>query len=251
MSLDYRDFQGAFAARIRDPRAAPRPAGVPARRMRVYEELLYNNIDSFASLCFPISKQCLGARAWKRVVRAFFAAGRLHSPLFRDIPEAFLDWMAEEAPKRFPNKPWLAEFMHYEWLELAVQVHPDPADAAAIDPDGDLLAARVALNPAARLGCYRYAVERIGPRKRPKADGQTHCYLVFRDATDGTRFIKVNPLSARLYEILDAEPVTGAQALDRLAAEIGQADPAALRASAVTLLDGLRAEGVILGAYRR
>lgn len=247
--MSFQAFQDAFAARIRDPRAAPRPAGVPARRMRVYEELLYNNIDSFASTCFPITKQCLGARAWKRTVRAFFAAGRLHSPLFRDIPEAFLDWMAEEAPVRYPNKPWLAEFMHYEWLELVVQVHADAADAPAIDPDGDLLARRVALNPATRLGCYHYAVERIGPRKRPKVDGQVHCYLVFRDAADDTRFVKVNPLSARLYEILDAEPLTGGEAIDRLAAEIGHADPVALRGQGLALLQSLRKEGVVLGAY--
>lgn len=245
--MDFQAFQHAFAARIRDPRANARPAGVPARRMRVYEELLHNNIDSFASLCFPVTKQCLGARAWKRAVRAFFAAGRLHSPLFRDIPEAFLDWMAEEAPARFPNKPWLAEFMHYEWLELVVQVHADAPDAPAIDPDGDVLTGRVALNPATRLGCYHYAVERIGPRKRPKADGRVHCYLVFRDAADDTRFVKINPLSARLYEILEAEPLTGAQALDRVAAEIGHADPAGLRGHGRALLEGLRAEGVILG----
>jgi len=245
--MGFQDFQQAFAARIRDPRAAPRPAGVPARRMRVYEELLYNNIHSFASTCFPITRQCLGERAWKRVVRDFFAAGRLHSPLFREIPEAFLDWMAEEAPARFPNKPWLAEFMHYEWLELVVQVHADVADASTIDPEGDLLSGHLALNPATRLGCYHYAVEHIGPRKRPKADGQVHCYLVFRDAADDTRFIRLNPLSARLYEILDAEPLTGAAALDRLAAEIGHADPAGLRQHGRRLLEGLRAEGVILG----
>lgn len=248
--MDFQAFQHNFAARIRDPRAAPKPAGVPARRMRVYEELLYNNIDSFASTCFPITKQCLGARAWKRAVRDFFAAARMPSPLFRDIPEAFLDWMAEVAPARFPNKPWLAEFMHYEWLELVVQVHPDLDDAAAINPAGDLMSGCVALNPASRLGCYHYAVEAIGPRKRPKADGQTHCYLVFRDAADATRFLKVNPLTARLYQLLEDAPTPGAEALGRLAAEIGHADAAALRREGSALLQGLRAEGVVLGVRR-
>ncbi len=245
--MSFQAFQNAFAARVRDPRANPRPAGVTARRMRVYEELLYNNIESFVAACFPITKRCLGARAWSRAVKAFFAASRLQSPLFRDIPEAFLDWMAEVAPARFPNKPWLTEFMHYEWLELAVLVREDVADPGAIDPDGDLLAQRPALNPATRLGCYHYAVEHIAPRKRPKADGQVHCYLVFRDADDAVRFLRVNPLSARLFELLDAEPLTGAEALDRLATEIGHADPAALRAHGRVLLDGLRAQGVILG----
>lgn len=248
--MHFQTFQTDFAARLRDPRAYPRPDGVPVRRMRVYEELVFNNIDGFVSACFPISKQCLGGRAWTRAVKAFFAASRLHSPLFRDIPEAFLDWMAEVAPARFPNKPWLAEFMHYEWLELVVQVHPDLADSETIDPDGDPMAAPVALNPATRLGCYRYAVERIGPRKRPKADGATHCYLVYRAADDTSRFIKVNPLSARLYQIFDTTRLSGAEAVDKLAAEIGHSYLVSLRTDARALLVNLRAEGVILGTYR-
>jgi hypothetical protein len=55
--MHFQDFQMAFAARLRDPRANPRPAGVPPRRMRAYEELLYNNIESFVGACFPISKR--------------------------------------------------------------------------------------------------------------------------------------------------------------------------------------------------
>jgi hypothetical protein len=247
--MPFQDFQNAFAARVRDPRAHPRPAGVPARRMRVYEELLYNNIESFVAACFPITKRCLGMRAWTRTVKAFFATSQLHSPLFRDIPEAFLEWVRDEAPERFPGKPWLAEFMHYEWLELAVLVHADETDPEAVDVQGDLLAARPALNPTTRLGCYHYAVERIGPRRRPNADGQVHCYLVFRDARDEVRFIRVNALTARLYEMLEADPLSGAEALERLAAEIGHGDPAALRAGGLSVLEGLRAEGVILGTH--
>ncbi len=248
--MHFQEFQNTFAARIRDPRANPRPDGVPARRMRVYEELLHNNIDSFLSACFPITRQCLGARGWLRTVKAFFAASRMHSPLFRDIPEAFLDWMRTEAPARFPSKPWLPEFMHYEWLELVVMVHADVADPEAIDPHGNLLTARPALNPATRLGCYNYPVERIGPRRRPRADGQLHCFLVFRDADDATRFIQVNPMTARLFEVLETEPLTGAEALDRLADEVGYTDPTLLQASGLALLEGLRAEGVILGTRK-
>ena len=43
----FQQYQYAFTAHIRDPRRNPRPAGVPARRMRVYNQLLYNNLESF------------------------------------------------------------------------------------------------------------------------------------------------------------------------------------------------------------
>ena len=38
--------------------AAPRPAGVPARRMEVYNELLFNNICGFLDACFPLCRRC-------------------------------------------------------------------------------------------------------------------------------------------------------------------------------------------------
>jgi hypothetical protein len=205
---------------------------------------------SFLSACFLITREILGARAWPKTVKAFFAAARMHSPLFRDIPKAFLDWMEDESSVRFPKKPWLHEFMHYEWLELAVMVHPGAADPEDVDPHGDPMAAPPALNPATLLGCYHYPVERIGARNRPKADGRLHCFLVFRDAVDATRFIKVNPLTARLFEILQTEPLSGTEALHRLALEIGHADPETLMLGGQAILQGLRAEGVILGTRR-
>ena len=56
MTSDFQAFQQAFARHLRDPRHAPRPAGVPARRMAVYTELLFNNICSFVDTCFPVCR---------------------------------------------------------------------------------------------------------------------------------------------------------------------------------------------------
>jgi hypothetical protein len=84
-------YQAAFAVRIRNPRGAPRPAGAPARRMRVYEELLFNNLEGFLLACYPLTRHILGERVWRRTAKRFFAEHRSHSPLFRDIPKAFLN----------------------------------------------------------------------------------------------------------------------------------------------------------------
>ncbi len=250
-NASFTAYQAAFAARIRDPKAAPRPPGAPARRMRVYEELLFNNLEGFLLACYPVTRRILGARAWKRTVRSFFREHRCHSPLFRDIPKAFLDWIEPEAAQRFPQWPFLAEFMHYEWLELAVETTPEEIDMTRVDPAGDLLTGRPALNPTARLACYRYPVHRIGPRFKPTVpDSESHCYLVFRDAGDEVRFILLNPLSARLLGLLRDHQPTGREALAHLA---GQHAPEQfelyLRAGSA-LLDALRAEGAVLGTWR-
>lgn len=252
--MHFSDYQAAFAARIRDPRQAPRPAGASAKRMRVYEELLFNNLEGFLLACYPITRKLLGARVWKQTVRRFFSEHLCHSPLFRDIPKAFLDWMEERGAALFPSLPFLAEFMHYEWLELAVSVSPDDPDQAAVEPGGDLLRGRPALHPSARLACYRYPVHRIGPRYQPTApDAQAHCYLLFRDETDAVRFIQLNPLSARLLERLREQRPSGREALAHLAKLAGPTDPAQherfIQAGG-DLLRGLRDQGALLGTWR-
>jgi hypothetical protein len=249
--MHFTEYQTAFAARIRDPRAAPRPRGASDRRMRVYEELLYNNLEGFLLAGYPITRQLLGARVWKQTVRRFFAEHRCHSPLFRDIPKAFLDWMSTRHAELFPALPFLAEFMHYEWLELSVSVTPDEPDPAAIEPDGDLLEGRPALNPSARLACYRYPVHRIGPRFEPGApDGQTWCYLLHRDATDDVRFTVLNPVSARLVELIREARPRGREALALVTAELNHPQPDSLIEAGHHLLRELRQSGALLGTWR-
>jgi len=253
--MHFSDYQAAFAARIRDPKQAARPPGASAKRMRVYEELLINNLESFLLACYPITRKILGARAWKQAVRRFFSEQRSHSPLFRDIPKAFLDWLETRHSDLFPALPFLAEFMHYEWLELAVSIVPDETDPDAVDPDGDLLQGRPALHPTARLACYQYPVHRIGPRFKPsEPDTEAHCYLLFRaeDAAgqDEVRFILLNPLSAQLLALLRDQQPSGREALAHLA---GQNDPThyeALIQHGGELLRDLRTQGALLGTWR-
>lgn len=248
-SEDFRAFQTAFAARIRDPRRQPRPRGVPARRMRVYEELLFNNLQGFLLACFPITRKLLGARAWRRTLRQFFAEQRCTSPLFRDIPGEFLAWIEPRAAQLFPQRPYLYEFMHYEWLELAVSI--DAAEVAAdSDAQGDLLAGHPVLNPTARLARYRYPVHRIGPRFRcPEPIGVEHFYLVYRDAADTVRFVLLNPVSMRLLDMLRATRLTGHAALLEIAREL-HLDADAVIAAGRTLLEDLRHAGALSGTGR-
>jgi hypothetical protein len=244
---NFRDFQTAFAARIRDPRGHARPQGVPARRMRVYEELLYNNLEGFLLACFPITVKLLGVRSWRSTVRRFFAEHRCRSPLFRDIPGEFLHWVEPVAATLFPERPWLYEFMHYEWLELEVSTDPATIDCD-IDVHGDLLAGHPVLNPTARLACYHYPVHRIGPRFKPrKTDGALYCYLLYRDHDDVVRFTLLNPVTARLLEILHDDALTGEEALRRIAGELKHDHTHAFVESGQGMLEQLRDAGAVHG----
>jgi hypothetical protein len=65
----FQAFQRAFARHLRDPHHTPRPAGVPARRMAVYSELLFNNVCGFLDRCFPVLRSVVGEARWRRLNR--------------------------------------------------------------------------------------------------------------------------------------------------------------------------------------
>jgi hypothetical protein len=219
--------------------------------MRVYEQLLFSNLEGFLLACFPVTVKLLGVRSWRSTLRRFFAEHRCRSPLFRDIPGEFLSWLEKAAATLHPDRPWLYEFMHYEWLELDVSI--DPAAASCeVDPHGDLLAGHPVLNPTARLACYHYPVHRIGPRFRPKAaDSALHCYLLYRDHDDVVRFTVLNAVTGRLLEVLRDESLTGEEALRRIACELKHEQPRTLVEHGRGLLEQLREAGAVHGTRRR
>jgi hypothetical protein len=245
---DFMSFQADFAARIRDPVGHPTPHGVDPRRMRVYEELLFNNLDGFLRACYPLTRDILGEREWQGTVRSFFVEHRCRAPLFRDIPEEFLGWMEGRAAALFPELPFLHEFMHYEWLEMIVSICPNEDVGKALDPDGDLMSAVPILENSARLARCQYPVHRICPDFQPReADGKQYCFLVFLDGNDVVRFIALNPLAAHMVEILAEGLCSGRDVLLQIARELNHQDTANVVEMGRTLLADLRRTGVIVG----
>lgn len=240
---DFQAFQHAFARHIRDPHHTARPAGVPARRMAVYNELLFNNITGFLDPCFPVCRKLLGESRWRRLNRSFYRDWKSHTPWFREIPREFVHYLSE-AIIRQPLPAWFAELAHYEWAELAVDVMDCPIPGH--DPAGDLMQQPVVLNPARLALAFAWPVQRIGPNYRPRKPQATQI-VVYRDTDDRVQFVEINPVTARLLALLTEQPTSGDTACRQIAAELQHADPAQLVAFGAALLDDLRRQGIILG----
>jgi hypothetical protein len=242
---EFQRYQFAFTAHIRDPKTHPRPAGVEARRMKVYNELLVNNIEGFLLACFPVLRQVLGVRKWAQLVRAFFATHRSRTPYFRQIPDEFIQFLRNEwtPPDGYP--PYLLALAHYEWIELVLSVSNRSADRA-FDAAGDLTDGVPLLNPVLANLRYDWPVQRIAPRR--KVQPAETFLLVFRDAGDEVQFSEINAFTARLLALLEAGTLTGRSALQQIAAESRHPDPALVIQAGGALLDDLRARGAILGA---
>ncbi len=243
MDTDFQSFQRAFGRHLRDPQHTPRPAGVPARRMAVYNELLFNNLTGFLDSCFPVCRALLGETRWRRLNRTFYRDWPSHTPWFREIPREFTRYLAAgDIAQRLPA--WLAELAHYEWAELAVDIMDCPLPAC--DPAGDPMHAPIVLNPALMNLTYAWPVHRIGPDYRPRKAVATHL-VVYRDADDQVQFSEINPVTGYLLARLAEQPQTGTAACLALAEALHHPSPERLLAHGAELLDDLRRQGIVLG----
>ena len=239
--LDFQHYQIAFTAHIRNPSANKKPARVNIARMAIYREIVFNNIFSSVSACFPVCKSILGARAWRKLVRAFFSNHQATTPIFREIPQQFLHFINT----RVDLPIYFQSLAHYEWVELAVasqQITP-----VKLSKEIDLLNEKPILAPAHMLLSYDYAVQSISKRQLPKGTEQTYL-LVFRNAENKVKFIELNPITFQLLNLIETNELTGRQALIRLAADMQHPNKDAIVQFGVEILADLTNQQAIIGS---
>lgn len=234
-----------FAAHIRNPEMHPRPADVEPRRMQIYVDLFYNNIESFLAGTFPVAKALLAQERWHALVRAFVHRHPSESPYFLEISQEFLTFLATQSAGL---PPFMLELCHYEWVELALSVAEEEIPEQGIDPAGDLCAGIPAVSPLIWKLAYRFPVHQIGTTFQPEQPGQQPTQLVvYRRRDDRVGFMEVNTLTMALLDTLEQGNVSGAEALERLAAEVADLDPDVVRREGLATLERLRKAEIILG----
>ncbi len=243
--------QYAFAAHIRNPEKNPGPEGIEERRMKIYRELFYNNVEGFIANTYPVLRRILPDDRWHAMMRDYFAQHISHTPLFPEMPREFLKYLEHERIPQPDDPPFLLELAHYEWVELALSLLDEKIDATEIDVQGDLLDGIPVISPLAWALSYRFPVHKIGPDFQPSEAGgmQTHL-IVYRDADFDVRFIEINPVTARLLQLFSGEDaVSGRAALQQVAAELNHPQPGIVIQGGMELLNDLRRRQVILGTY--
>jgi len=241
--------QYEFAAHIRDPDHQPAPCDVEDRRMAIYRELFYNNVEGFLSNTFPVLRELHEDDRWHAMAREFFAHHLSQTPLFLEIPREFLNWLENEYIAQQDDLPFIQELAHYEWVELALSISEENITAADVDPEGDLLTGIPVLSPLAWHLAYRYPVHRIGPDYQPDLPGDSMtCLVVYRNREDEVGFMEINPVTKRLLELIDAgEDESGKQLLHRIATEMSHPQPEVVINGGLEILQGLLQKDIILG----
>ncbi len=244
-----RALQYQFSAHLRDPQRNPAPAGLEDRRLKIYRELFFNNIESLLSSNFPVIRTLYDDTRWHALVRAFYCEHQCHTPLFPEIAREFLRYLETRQANNEPDPPFLLELAHYEWAELALSLEETDISGVPHDPDGDPVRGIPVVSPLAwRLG-YRFPVHRIRPDYQPDtAPEQPTLLLLIRDRDDQVRFLEINALTAVLLERLQDNSVqSGMACLNEVLSESAAENLEPLRNAGIALLGELKARAAILG----
>jgi len=250
----FQQTQRAFAAYIRDPAHNPGPGGIEDRRMKLYRELFYNNVESFVESNFPVLRTLLDDKAWHALVQDFFSRHHSKTPLFPEFSQEFIDYLQNERTATPDDPPFMLELAHYEWMEAALVMSDIEIDLTGVDPHGDLLTGAPAISPLAWRFDYQWPVHEISADNQPiePPEHSTHI-VVYRDRNDVVGFLHLNPVTARLIDLLADEErcLTGRGALEIITTELDHSQPEVLISGGHDTLRQLRKRDIVLGVHKR
>jgi len=243
----FTETQYQFARHIRDPEHNPAPDNIEQRRMNIYRELFYNNIEGFIANGFPVLRQLTSDEAWHAMIRDFMVKHHCATPLFHEIAKEFLGYLDNE--RDLTHDPiFIKELAHYEWVELALSV----SDAEINEIDLALL--QQPLNEKFNTSAlawplmYQYPVHQIGPDFQPNQANETPIFLlVYRSTDDRVTFMELNPVSARLIDLLN-EGNTAQHAAELIARELQHPNPQVVINGASALLSDWLQRGILVFA---
>lgn len=246
--LAFQEYQAAFTAHIRNPLENKKPARVNDKRMAIYREIVFNNFLSSVSACFPVLRDILGKRQFKHLVKACFFQQHFTSPLFREIPKTFVDFLQNLNLTQQNLPAFTAQLAHYEWAELFVSTLKT-YETATEKLNGLLLENALKLNPAHLLVRYDFPVHALSKKNQPTAPAPTFLLLI-RNAAFEVKFIQLNPLTFELLQILETQACTGRQALLQIAEKMQHPQPETIVEFGRQILEDLFEQGVMCAAAR-
>ncbi len=250
---EYVRHQLELTAHLRDPEHSPPPPDIEPRRVAIYRDLIFNNVESLLAGNFPVTREILGEDAWRAMIRDFFIRHRATTPLFLELAQELLEYLQDEREPAPRDPPFLLELCHYEWVELALYVSDEETKPGDADPNGDLLQGCPVVSPLAWNLSYRFPVHRISPDFRPDEPGTEPTRLVvYRNRQDKVEFLEINAVTQRLLQLLQENPDwNGLQTMTRIAEELQHPQPTQVITAGKQLLNDLHARNIILGTRRR
>jgi len=246
--MEFQQSQQQWATHLRNPEKHPAPEGIEERRIKIYQDLLYNNVENFLENNFPVLKKTYSETHWHAMARDFYERHSCHSPYFSEIGFEFLQYLSDERETQDGDPPFLLELAHYEWMELALDASEEEIPTEGYNTNGDLLDEQPFFSPLMQILQYAYPVHQIGPDNIPTEPLPQPVFLiVYRNPENQVKFMEINHFTAQMVVLLQEKNFSGRECLQHIAEATQHPNPEVLIEGGVQTLQHLRQNSIILG----
>ena len=240
--------QHTFTQHMRDPENAPAPEGIESRRISIYTDLIFHNIENFIANSFPVLRQAIHDDGWHIILRGFLKKHISRTPYFPKLPLEFLNYLEQEQDE-IELPAFCIELAHYEWIEISLSFDPREISFKNVDQNGDLLKGIPVLNLLAQPLIYQWPVHKISSNFIPKEKPDEPTYLiVYRDHLYDVGFIELNQIAAKLIEELQKNTdKTGEEILLDIAKQLQHPDPKVVIKGGSEVIQDFKKKDILLG----
>ena len=249
MSKSFISDQFSFTQYIRDPKNASLPDGVEKRRMTLYADLIFNNIENVIAKSFPVLQKTTDEVTWDLLLRSFLKNHYSKTPYFSKIPLEFINFLEKSDIKL---SDFALELAHYEWVEISLTQDLREPSFENIDQNANLLKSIPVVNPLTELLIYRWPVHKIDTKFIPEEVPTELTYLVvYRDISYKVGFIELNQTSAKLLQELKTNIKRNTQEiLLNIAKELKHPEPNVVVNGGIEIMQDFKNKNIILGVRK-
>ena len=240
--------QHTFTQHIRDPEHTPVPEGIELRRISIYTDLIFRNIENFIANSFPVLRQVIHDDEWHIILRGFLKKHISRTPYFPKLPLEFLNYLEKEQDE-IELPAFCIELAHYEWIEISLSFDPREISFKNVNQDGDLLKGIPVLSLLVKPLTYQWPVHKISSNFVPKEKPDEPTYLIiYRDHLYDVGFIELNQITAKLIEELQKNTnKTGEEILLDIAKQLQHPDPKVVIKGGSEVIQDFKNKDILLG----
>ena len=240
--------QYTFTRHIRDPEHTPAPEGIESRRISIYTDLIFRNIENFIANSFPVLRQVIHDDEWHIILRGFLKKHISRTPYFPKLPLEFLNYLEQEQDE-IELPAFCIELAHYEWIEISLSFDPREISFENVNQGGDLLKGIPVLSLLVQPLICQWPVHKISSNFVPKEKPDEPTYLiVYRDHLYDIGFIELNQIAAKLIEELQKNTdKTGEEILLDIAKQLQHPDPKVVIKGGSEVIQDFKKKDILLG----
>ena len=242
--MSFQATQNAFMQHIRDPENNAFP-DIEDRRLAIYRELFFNNVEGFVSSAFPVLHSLYSEDDWLALVRKFFSQHDCKSPYFLQISEEFMAFLSNEYQRTDADPEYMLELAHYEWVELALSIADQDPNEGQI---ADIQTQPMYFSSLAWRVSYAYPVQfASSDNLHLNVMDEGNHLVIYRDNDDEIQFVAINGITAHLLQQIESNAgISFAVLLEVMQSVLPQVEAAVLESGLKTTLLDLAEKGVLV-----